>query len=97
MADLRAVASIPAAPGSEDVIRAALSTLADASRGHQGCVSYELYESGAVPGTFLTVETWDSQDNLDAHLRSDDVAAAFGAAEGHLGGEVVVHPLTPVS
>jgi len=97
MAEQRVVASIPAAPGSEDVIRAALSTLADASRAHQGCLAYDLFESAAVPGTFVTVETWDSAEHLDAHLQTDDVAAAFGAADGHLAGEVVVHPLNPVS
>ncbi len=97
MADLRVVALIPAQPGSEDVIRAALRTLAETSRGHDGCTGYELFESAAVPGQFVTIETWRSQDDLDAHMQTEDVAAAFAAADGHLGGEVAVHPLRPVS
>jgi quinol monooxygenase YgiN len=96
MADLRVVAVIPAKPGSEDVVRAVLTTLADASRGHQGCRSYELFESGTAPGTFLTVEAWTGQEDLDAHLGGDDVAAAFAAATEHLAGEVTVHPMAPV-
>jgi quinol monooxygenase YgiN len=95
MADLRVVAVIPAKPGSEDAVRAALTTLADASRDHQGCRSYELSESAAAPGTFVTIETWSGQEDLDAHLRTDDVAAAFAAATEHLAGEVAIHPLTP--
>lgn len=97
MADLRVVALIPAKPGSEDVIRAALGTLADASRGHAGCTGYDLLESSAAPGTFVTLETWRSQEDLDAHLQTADVAAAFGAAADHLAGDVVVHPLQPVA
>src|SRR5689334_20726130 len=97
MSHLHVTALIPAKPGSEDVVRAALSTLVDASRGHAGCVSYDLYESGSAPGTFVTAEAWDSQDDLDAHLQTDDVAAAFAAAGEHLAGEVQIHPLQPVS
>jgi len=96
MPDLRVVAVIPAKPGSEDVIRATLSTLADASRGHQGCTGYELYESGTAPGTFVTVESWASQEDIDAHLAGEDVASALGAAGEHLGGEIAIHPLQPV-
>ncbi|MEO5709912.1 MAG: putative quinol monooxygenase [Nocardioidaceae bacterium] len=95
MADLRVVAVIPAKPGSEDTVRAALNTLADASRGHQGCLSYDLFESAASPGTFVTIESWTGQEDLDAHMGTDDVAAAFGAAADHLAGEVAIHPLVP--
>jgi quinol monooxygenase YgiN len=96
MSDLRTVALIPARPGSEAVVREALTTLAAATRQHRGCVDYVLYESAAVPGTFVTVETWASQDDLDAHMRTDDIAAAFAAADGHLAGDVALHPLRPV-
>ncbi len=92
MADLRVVAFIPAKPGSEDVVRAAVDTLGEASRGHQGCVDYEVFESASAPGTFVTVETWQSQDELDAHLRTEDIAAALGAVGEHLGGEIVDPP-----
>jgi quinol monooxygenase YgiN len=96
MPDLRVIAVIPAATGSEDVVRRALRTLADASRGHDGCTGYELFESAAAPGQFLTIETWRSQADVDAHLQHADVAAAFAAAEGHLAGGVAIHPLQPV-
>lgn len=50
MPDLRVVATIPALPGSEDVIRAALTTLASATRAHDGCLGYELFEFAAADG-----------------------------------------------
>ena len=96
MTDLRVVALIPAKGGSEDVLRAALTTLAEASRGHAGCTGYDLFESGAAPGTFVTVESWSSQAELDAHLQTPAVAAALAAADDHLAGDVVIHPLQPV-
>lgn len=97
MSDLHAVATIPARPGSEDVIRAALTTLAEATRQEEGCLAYDLFESASTPGTFVTVERWTDQAALQAHLATPHVAAAFAAADGHLSGEVSVHPLVPVS
>lgn len=97
MADLRVVALIPAKPGSEEVVREALTTLAAATQNHDGCLHYELFESAAAPGTFITVETWRGQEDLDAHLQTEDIATALGAAEGHLAGDVAVHPLKPVA
>ncbi len=96
MTDLHCVATIPANPGSVDAIRTVLQTLVTATRAEEGCLAYDLFESAAAPGTFVAVERWRSQDDLDAHLRSPHVAAAFAAADGHLAGEVAVHPLVPV-
>lgn len=96
MADLQVVALIPAKPGSEDTIRAALSTLAEASRHHEGCTAYQLFESAAAPGTFVTVETWRDQAALDAHMQTEDIATALGVAADHLGGEIAIHPLVPI-
>lgn len=97
MPELHAVATIPARSGSEEVIRQALSTLVTATRAEDGCLAYDLFESASAPGTFVTVERWTGPEALEAHLATDHVAAAFAAAEGHLAGEVAVHPLAPVS
>ncbi|MCW2819157.1 MAG: antibiotic biosynthesis monooxygenase [Marmoricola sp.] len=96
MTQLRVVAQIPARPGSEEIVRDALATLATATQAHRGCVAYELFESAAAPGTFVTIETWESQDDLDAHMQTPDIATALAAAEGHLAGDIAIHPLRPV-
>ena len=96
MTDLRVVALVPARSGSEDVVRDVLSTLAQATLQHQGCLGYDLFESAAAPGVFVTVETWSGQADLDAHLQTDDVATAVAAATDHLAGDIAVHPLRPV-
>ena len=52
MTDLRVVATIPAEPGSEDLVRDVLTTLVTATRQEEGCVEYLLFESQAEPGVF---------------------------------------------
>jgi quinol monooxygenase YgiN len=96
MADLRVVAVIPGKEGSADVMRAALTTLAEATQSHDGCTGYQLFESAASPGTFVTVETWRDQADLDAHMQTEDIATALAAADGHLAGDIAIHPLVPV-
>jgi len=96
MSDIRVVATIPARADAADQVRAALQDLAAVTRTEEGCVAYELFESGAAPGTFVIIETWRAQDDLEAHLASVHVAAAFAAAGPLLDGEVAIHPLTAV-
>lgn len=96
MTDLRVVATIPAEPESEDLIRDVLTTLVTATRQEEGCVEYLLFESQAAPGVFVTIETWRAQADLDAHLQTPHLATAFAAAGDALNGEVAIHPLTPV-
>ena len=97
MTELDVVALIPAKPGSEDVVRDALTTLGAATQEHTGCLRYELFESGAAPGTFVTVERWRAPEDLDAHMATEDIATALAAVEGHLAGDIAIHPLQPVT
>lgn len=97
MSELQVIATIPAKAGSEGAIRDALTTLVAATRTEEGCLAYDLYESASAPGTFVTVERWRSQADLDAHMGAPHVAEAFAGAGGHLAGDVQIHPLTPVA
>ncbi|PKH42208.1 Quinol monooxygenase YgiN [Nocardioides alpinus] len=96
MTELQVVATIPTKPEAADAVREALTTLAEATRAEDGCLAYDLFESGSAPGTFVTVERWTDSAALDAHMGMPHVAAAFAAAEGALSGEVAIHPLQPV-
>lgn len=96
MSELHVVATIPGRPESAADIRTVMHTLAGATRQEEGCLAYDVYESGAVPGTFVTIERWRSQADLDNHMTTPHIAAAFAAAEGHLAGEVAIHPLVPI-
>lgn len=96
MSELRVVAEIATTPGSEGIVRDALSTLVSATREEEGCLSYELFESVAAPGTFFTIESWRAQADLDAHMHTDHIAAAFATAGEHLSAPPAIHPLKPV-
>lgn len=96
MPELRVVAQLTTKPGSEELIREALARLAAATQGHRGCIEFKLYESATAPGTFVTVETWESQDDHDAHMQTEDIATALTASEGHVVGDITIHPLRPV-
>lgn len=95
MTDLNVIALITAKPGSESVVRDALTELLGHTRQEEGCLKYELFESQAAPGTFVTVEEWTGQEALDAHLASAHIAAAFAAAGDAMAGAPAIHPLTP--
>lgn len=98
MSDLAVVAFIKAKPGSADVVRDALRDLVTATRRDEtGCLSYELNESAATPGTFITVESWVDQGALDAHLQTPHLQAALAAAGEHMAEPPAIHPLMPVA
>lgn len=97
MSALNVVAVLTAKPGSEDVVSGALAKLAAATREEEGCVSYELLVSRADPSTFITIEQWQSQGHLDAHMQAPHVAEAFATAGDHLAAAPAIHPLDPVA
>ncbi len=93
MSELHVVATIPVKPEAAEEAATALAELAVTTRAEDGCLSYDLYESLATPGTFITVELWRSKEDLDAHLGSAHVQKALTDFAGQLSGEVAVHPL----
>lgn len=96
MSELNVVATIPVKPEHAEALRGALTQLGEATRQESGCLAYDLFESAAAPGVFVTIERWTDQDALDAHMKTPHVAAAFAAAGDALAGEVAIHPLVPV-
>jgi quinol monooxygenase YgiN len=97
MSDLNVVAVLKAKPGFEDALESALNELVTPTRAEAGCVTYELFRSAADTTTFITVERWLSQADLDAHMETPHVARALQAAGDALDGAPGIHPLTPVS
>ena len=90
---LNTVALIRARDGSGEVVRAALTELQARTREEEGCRRYDLFESAATPGTFVTVEEWTDQPALDQHLTSPHIAAALAAVDGALASPPEIHPL----
>jgi quinol monooxygenase YgiN len=97
MADLQVVGVLTAKPGSEKLVGEALSALVEPTRAEAGCTSYELFVSVVDEATFITVETWSSQDDLDAHMQTPHVQQVQSVAGDHLAQAPAIHPLSPVS
>ena len=97
MPDLHLVALLKAKPGSEHVVRDALTAVLTPTRAEAGCVSYLLSQSAADPSTFVTEEVWASQADLDAHMQTPHIAQALQASADALDGPPSIHPLIPVS
>jgi quinol monooxygenase YgiN len=79
--------TFPIKPDSVGELRAALVGLQAATRAESGCLYYEWSESLETPGTFYSIETWESRDALEQHLTTGHVKAAVAALPGWLGGQ----------
>lgn len=96
MPDLNVVAVLKAKPGSEAVLQDALTSLVEPTREEPGCISYELFRSAADATTFINIEKWQSQDDLDAHMQTSHIARALQVAGDALDEGPAIHPLRAV-
>ncbi|WP_042937947.1 putative quinol monooxygenase [Rhodococcus sp. AW25M09] len=94
--DLEVVATIIAKPDAVDAVRDGLSALVAESRKEDGNVSYKLFESAVEPGTFITIEVWKSQEDLDGHMQTPHLQKALSEFGPHLAAAPAIHPLRPV-
>jgi quinol monooxygenase YgiN len=97
MANLQVVAIMTAKPASVKLVSEALQALVEPTRSEPGCNSYQLFTSAVDPATFITVETWGSREELNAHYQSPQVQQALSAASDHLVQAPAIHPLIPVN
>jgi quinol monooxygenase YgiN len=56
-----------------------LHSLIDSVRSEQGCVSHNVYEDVEDENSFIIIEEWETQADLDNHLRSDRFGVLLGA------------------
>jgi quinol monooxygenase YgiN len=93
MPNLDVVAVITAKPGSEAIVEQALKALVVASRADHGCLAYDLFASDSTPGTLITIEKWQSQEDIDAHMASPHIAQVIATAGDHFDGFPAIHTL----
>lgn len=86
---LTVIASLRAKPGSEDQLRAALSTLIEPTKQEEGNVNYDMHEAVDQPGLFYFYENWASAEALQQHMQAPHMVKALGAA-----GELLAEPPT---
>jgi quinol monooxygenase YgiN len=93
MPDLNVVAVITAKTGSEPIVESALKELAAGSKHDRGCLAYDVFVSESAPGTFITIEQWQSQEDIDAHMAGPHIAKVIAAAGDHFDGFPAIHTL----
>ncbi|MQA34373.1 putative quinol monooxygenase [Modestobacter roseus] len=72
---LTVIASMRAAPGKRDELRAALEALVEPTSREQGYVNYDLHQGVEDPDAFFFYENWESGQDLDAHLAAEHLTA----------------------
>jgi quinol monooxygenase YgiN len=75
MKTITVIATFQAQPGKEAELKTALTNLVAPTRLEAGCLNYDLHVLSEDPGKFLFHENWASQAQLDAHLKSAQIAA----------------------
>lgn len=48
---------------------------------HEGCVAYDVFESGTRKNIFMICETWESQAALDKHSATPEFAEYVGVMQ----------------
>ena len=96
MAELHVVAVLKAKEGKADAVREAFLNALGPSRQDKGCIRYDLFEAQGTPGTFVNLETWASQEDLNEHMKSPALAEAFTSVGDAFDGAPQIYLLNPV-
>jgi quinol monooxygenase YgiN len=67
---IKALGLCHALPGQEDELGRRLKTLVAATSREPGCKQYDLCRSLSDPALWILLETWDSEDDLEAHVNT---------------------------
>ena len=84
---VRIVATMNAAEGKADELRAVLESLVEPSRSEPGCLQYELLANLDDPTQFTFVEEWRDGDALKVHAQTDHFKEGMGKLAGLLAGK----------
>jgi quinol monooxygenase YgiN len=75
---IHVVASFAVSPESPAEFSALVNRLlVGPTQAEPGCIRYELCQDCAEPTSFVMLETWASESDLDAHLAQPGLAAAL--------------------
>ena len=97
MSEVVVVGSFKAQPGREEEGLEAFRALVAPTHAESGCILYALHRGADDPSRLAFIERWASREELDAHLKSDHVAAILARAEELFGdsADIVVYDAVP--
>ena len=90
------IARAQARPDQRGALVPLLAEAARTARTEQGCTSYSFAADVEDPNSFVSVETWDSKDDLDRHMATPAIAELLGALPPLLTAEptITVHDVS---
>jgi quinol monooxygenase YgiN len=80
---LKVVAIAETSADKADELKSICLGLIEPTRKESGCISYELYQDQDNRGKFVFIETWQSREHLDNHLKTPHLVAG-GEAMGKI-------------
>lgn len=83
--------------GRGDEVREALAKLQSASRNDPGCLEYTVFTDDQRSGTFVLLEGWARNEDLEAHNEEDHVKDFVKGVDPLLAVPFSVTPLTPLT
>lgn len=92
---LTVVAKILAKTGKGALVKSELMKLLTPTRAEEGCINYDLHQDNDNDDLFYFHENWESKELLQAHLKSDHIAAYLKATEGAVA-EFVITEMTQI-
>ena len=78
MKEVFIVGEMQCAPQNVAEVEAILSQLREQTRAESGCIFYQFFEAEGKPGTFATIEHWQSAEAEEAHWKTAHLEAATG-------------------
>jgi quinol monooxygenase YgiN len=81
MPEIVVVGAFTARPGQEDAAKQAFEGLVSPTHQESGCILYALHQGAENPARLVFIERWASQEELDAHLKSDHIAEVLKRAD----------------
>lgn len=90
------IARAQARPDQRDALVARLVAAARTARTEPGNTSYAFHADLEDPNSFVSVETWDSREDLDRHMGTPELAELLGALPPLVTGEasITVHEVS---
>lgn len=72
---LKIIASITTQNDKIDFVKQEALKLIEPTRKESGCIEYQLFENKDDSNNIIFVETWESEELLQAHLQSEHLQA----------------------
>lgn len=84
---IRVLAHFIALPEKVEQVKSVLIALVEPTRQENGCILYQLLQNPKVLTDFVFIEEWESEAQLNAHLKSPHINEVGAKLDGLLAAE----------